>query len=67
MLIKHHSNHIYKCPVLPFNNAILLRDSRSGELMLNAMVSAESIKEGILELGAIIATNSTQGTLLFYE
>ena len=33
--------------------------------MLNAMVSAESIKGGILKLGPIVATNSTQGTLLF--
>ena len=59
MLIKHRSSHLYKCLVLPLNNAILLRDSRSGELVLNATVSAESIKGGILELDAIVATNST--------
>ena len=60
MLIKHRPSHLYKRPILPLNNVILLRDSRSEELMLNAMVSVESIKGGILELGAtIVATNST--------
>ena len=67
MLIKHGLSHLHKHHVILLNNTILLRDSRSYELMLNVMVLAERIKEGILELNVVIATNSMEGTLFFLE
>jgi hypothetical protein len=46
--------------ILSFHNSILLRNARGGKLLLNAMLTAKSIKRGISELSHIITANSFQ-------
>ena len=67
MLIQHHPSHLNQSIILPFNHAILLKNTWGRKLILNTMVKAENIKEIVLELSAIIIVNYFQCTREFFE
>jgi hypothetical protein len=60
MLIEHRPSHLNYSVVLSFHNSILLRNARSGKLLLNVMLKAKPIKRGIYKLSSIITVNSFQ-------
>src|ERR1041384_3958991 len=57
VLSKHRSSHLDEGPVLPFNDTILLRSIWRRELMSDAHLIEELLYAGILEFGAIVASN----------
>src|SRR4051812_29333506 len=57
VLSKHRSSHLDEGSVLPFNDAILLRIVWSRELMSDAHIIEEFMYAGVLEFGAVVASN----------
>jgi hypothetical protein len=60
MLIVHRPSHLNYSVVLSFNNSILLRNTRGGELLINTVLKAKLIKRDIPEFGLIVTTNGFQ-------
>jgi hypothetical protein len=54
MLIEHRPSHLNKGLIFPFNNAIMLRYTGRGKLMLKIQGSRQSLKMSVLELCAIV-------------
>ena len=54
---KHRSSHLDEGSVLPFNDSILLRSVWSRELMSDAHLIEELLYAGVLEFGAVVASN----------
>jgi hypothetical protein len=46
--------------ILLFHNSIMLRHTRGGELLINAMLKTKLIKRGISELSPIVTANDFQ-------
>jgi hypothetical protein len=63
MLIKHHLGHFNKGLILVFNNVILPRHIRRGELMLESQRSTKGPKMSILESCSIVTVNNSHGIL----
>ena len=55
VLIQHGPSHLHEGPVLPFYNAILLRNIWGRKLMLKTQRGAEMFKVRILELSPIVS------------
>jgi hypothetical protein len=60
MLIEHHPRHLNKSAVLSFHVFILLRNTRSGKLLINTVLKTKMIKRGIPELSPIVTANDFQ-------
>src|SRR6187551_404441 len=56
VLIKHGPCHFNQSPVLPLNNAILLRCVWCGELMLDSFFIKKLFNIGVLELRPIVTS-----------
>jgi hypothetical protein len=62
-MLKHHSGHLNKGPILAFSNAILLRYICRGKLMLEYQRSTKGLKMRILEFCVIVTANRSHGIL----
>jgi hypothetical protein len=60
MLIEHHHGHLNSSVVLLFHNSILLRHTRSGELLMNTMLKKKLIERDIHKHYPIVTTNDFQ-------
>jgi hypothetical protein len=65
VLIKHGSYHLYESSILPFAHLILLRSVWGKKLILDTFFIKIIFHLSVLELGAIVTSNSLDFSIKF--
>jgi hypothetical protein len=65
ILVKHDSCHLYESSILSFGHSILLRSVGGQKLMLDTLFIKIIFHLSVIELGAIVTSNSLDFSIKF--